>query len=119
MADGRGRAGTWCSSCRWSRGRRGSPWGRGGAGLVGGDPDDRTSYQIADFQRGPPLLLLGALFAAAVLVLGRWRGLAALAALALSFVVLLLFVLPAILAGATRWPSRWSARRRSCSWCST
>jgi hypothetical protein len=34
-----------------------------------------------------------------VLALGRWRGLAALAALGLSFVVLLLFVLPAILAG--------------------
>ena len=38
-------------------------------------------------------------FAAAVLLLGRWRGLAALAALGLSFLVLLVFVLPAILAG--------------------
>jgi hypothetical protein len=34
-----------------------------------------------------------------VLVLGRWRGLAALAALAVSFGLLLLFVLPAILDG--------------------
>ncbi|MGW4113549.1 YibE/F family protein [Actinosynnema sp. NPDC004786] len=65
----------------------------------GGDPNDSTSYQLADFQRGVPLLLLAVLFVAAVLLLGRWQGLAALGALALSFVVLVLFVLPAILAG--------------------
>jgi uncharacterized membrane protein len=65
----------------------------------GGDPDDPGSYQVVDFQRGGSLWWLAALFAAAVLALGRWRGLAALAALGLSFVVLLLFVLPAILAG--------------------
>ncbi|MFJ6673010.1 YibE/F family protein [Actinosynnema sp. NPDC091369] len=65
----------------------------------GGDPNDSTSYQLADFQRGVPLLLLAVLFAAAVLLLGRWQGLAALGALVLSFVVLVLFVLPAILAG--------------------
>jgi uncharacterized membrane protein len=68
-------------------------------GWSGADPDDAGSYQIVDFQRGAPLAWLAGLFAAAVLVLGRWRGLAALAALALSFAVLLLFVLPAILAG--------------------
>lgn len=60
---------------------------------------DPNSYQIQDFQRGSPLLLLAGLFALAVLALGRWRGLAALTALALSFAVLTLFVLPAILAG--------------------
>lgn len=65
----------------------------------GGDITDQTSFQIVDFQRGVPLLLLAALFALAVIVLGRWRGVAALAALGLSFLVLALFVLPAILAG--------------------
>ncbi len=65
----------------------------------GGDPDDPGSYQVVDFQRGGSLWWLAGLFAAAVLALSRWRGLAALAALALSFVVLLEFVLPAILAG--------------------
>lgn len=65
----------------------------------GGDPDDPGSYQVVDFQRGGSLWWLAGLFAAAVLALGRWRGLAALAALALSFAVLLMFVLPAILAG--------------------
>ena len=65
----------------------------------GGDPASSQSYQLADFQRGVPMLLLAVLFVAAVLLLGRWRGLAALGALALSFAVLVLFVLPAILAG--------------------
>jgi uncharacterized membrane protein len=65
----------------------------------GGNPDDPGSYQVIDFQRGASLVWLAVLFAAAVLVLGRWNGLAALAALGVSFAVLLMFVLPAILAG--------------------
>ncbi|GAA4660932.1 hypothetical protein GCM10023214_61300 [Amycolatopsis dongchuanensis] len=65
----------------------------------GGDPHDPGSYQIVDFQRGLPLAVLAGLFALAVVALGRWQGVAALGALVLSFVVLVLFVLPAILAG--------------------
>lgn len=65
----------------------------------GGNADDPGSYSVVDFQRGGSLWWLAGLFAAAVLVLGRWRGLAALVALALSFVVLILFVLPSILQG--------------------
>ncbi|NYI92476.1 putative membrane protein [Amycolatopsis endophytica] len=65
----------------------------------GGDAADPASYQLIDFQRGLPLVVLAALFAVAVVVLGRWHGLAALGALVLSFVVLVAFVLPAILAG--------------------
>jgi uncharacterized membrane protein len=68
-------------------------------GWSGGDPEDPGSYQIVDFQRGSSLLWLAVAFAAAVLLLGRWRGLAALVALGLSFVVLLVFVLPSILSG--------------------
>ncbi|UUV31629.1 YibE/F family protein [Amycolatopsis roodepoortensis] len=65
----------------------------------GGDVANPASFQIVDFQRGTPLLLLAGLFALAVIVLGRWRGLAALVALGLSFLVLAFFVLPSILAG--------------------
>ncbi|MBW0106820.1 YibE/F family protein, partial [Pseudonocardia sp. KRD291] len=65
----------------------------------GGDADDPGSYQITDFQRGTSLLWLAGAFALAVLALGRWRGLAALVALGLSFVILALFVLPSILGG--------------------
>lgn len=67
----------------------------------GADPVDPGAYQIIDFQRDSSLVWLAVLFAGAVLVLGRWRGLAALAALALSFAVLLLFILPAILDGSS------------------
>ena len=59
----------------------------------------RGAYQLVDFPRDMPLALLAALFAAVVLVLGRWQGLKALVALGLSFAVLALFVLPAIVAG--------------------
>lgn len=65
----------------------------------GGDPRDGQSYQLVDFQRDVPLALLAALFAVVVLVLGRWQGLKALGALVISFLVLVLFVLPAIIAG--------------------
>lgn len=66
---------------------------------AGANPESETSFQVVDFQRGGSMLVLGLIFAAAVLVLGRWQGLASLAALGLSFVVLVGFVLPAILAG--------------------
>ncbi|MPZ83861.1 MAG: YibE/F family protein [Actinophytocola sp.] len=65
----------------------------------GGDPTDGQSYQLVDFQRDVPLALLAGLFAVVVLVLGRWQGLKALLALGVSFGVLVLFVLPAIIAG--------------------
>jgi len=60
-----------------------------------------TRYQITDYQRGKPLLLLGLVFAAVVIGFARWRGLAALGGLAVTFTVLLAFVLPAVLAGSS------------------
>jgi uncharacterized membrane protein len=56
-------------------------------------------YYFSDYERRTPLIALGLLFAVAVVVLGRWRGLRALVGLAITFVVLTGFVLPAILAG--------------------
>jgi uncharacterized membrane protein len=56
-------------------------------------------YQIIDHQRGKPLLALGIAFAFAIIAFGRWRGLTALAGLAVTFAILLLFMVPAILAG--------------------
>ncbi len=67
---------------------------------AGGDPTEGSSYQLRDFQRGAPMAWLALLFAAAVLLLGRWKGLASLAALGFSFVVLIGYILPAILAGS-------------------
>ncbi|MFP5487912.1 MAG: YibE/F family protein [Acidimicrobiia bacterium] len=56
-------------------------------------------YSVYDFQRDRPMLLLVALFAAAVIGLGRWRGVGALAGLAASLLVIVWFTLPAILDG--------------------
>jgi len=63
-------------------------------------PDVDIAYQFSgDFQRRPVLLAALVVFAAAVIAIGRWRGVAALAGLASSLAILLLFVLPAILDG--------------------
>jgi uncharacterized membrane protein len=63
------------------------------------DADPQFRYFYVDRQRRSLLLGLAALFALAVVVLGRLRGVAALSGLAASFVVLFTFVLPAVLAG--------------------
>ncbi len=63
------------------------------------DPTGRVTYYISDYQRRFPLLALAALFAVVVVALGRWRGLAALAGLAVTVVVLAAFTLPAIADG--------------------
>jgi uncharacterized membrane protein len=56
-------------------------------------------YQYADRQRRPVLLWLAILFAVAVIALGRLKGVAALAGLGASLVVIILFMLPAMLDG--------------------
>jgi uncharacterized membrane protein len=62
--------------------------------------EDDFAYQFSgDRQRKPVLFWLAALFAVTVVVLGRLRGLAALAGLVASLGVLLVFVLPAIIDG--------------------
>ena len=66
---------------------------------TGGNPSDAGSYQIQDFQRSTSMVWLVALFAVAVLLLGRWRGLASLVALGFSFLVLVVYLFPAILTG--------------------
>ncbi|SCG58390.1 YibE/F family protein [Micromonospora humi] len=70
------------------------------------DPADPTvkAYNIAEHQRGTPLIWLVALFAAAIVAFGRWRGLAALGGLVASFAILLGFVLPGIGAGRSPLP---------------
>ncbi|HWH01491.1 MAG TPA: YibE/F family protein, partial [Pilimelia sp.] len=64
------------------------------------DPETgASSYAFRDHQRARPMLWLVALAVAAIVAFGRWRGVTSLLGLAASFAVLLLFVLPAILAG--------------------
>jgi uncharacterized membrane protein len=56
-------------------------------------------YRFVDKDRGGTLLILALVFAAAVVVLGGLRGVAALGGLAVSLLVLLMFILPAIIEG--------------------
>ncbi|MGB8858362.1 MAG: YibE/F family protein, partial [Ilumatobacteraceae bacterium] len=82
--------------------------GRGKVPEVGDDlvltatrlSDGTTIYNFADYERSSAMWVLVVLFVVTVLALGRWRGLGALAGLALSVVVLVAFVLPALLQGA-------------------
>ncbi|MFD3399654.1 YibE/F family protein [Kribbella sp. NPDC058693] len=56
-------------------------------------------YSYVDHDRTNSLLVLAAIFAVAVVALSRWRGFAALIALAVTAVMLTQFILPAILHG--------------------
>lgn len=74
-------------------------------------PDDRVvlnhtpqaeegfRYSLADRERRSVLVWLALLFAGIVVLLGRLRGFAALAGLAASIGILLLFILPSVLGG--------------------
>ncbi|MFF3917847.1 YibE/F family protein [Streptomyces sp. NPDC001852] len=57
-------------------------------------------YSVTDVNRKFPMTLLAGIFALAVVVVGRLRGVMALVALAVSFLVLTLFILPAVLQGS-------------------
>ncbi|MEW2254045.1 YibE/F family protein [Streptomyces sp. NPDC047869] len=57
-------------------------------------------YSVTDVNRKFPMALLAGIFALAVVVVGRMRGVMALVALAVSFLVLTFFILPAILQGS-------------------
>ncbi|MCK8676340.1 YibE/F family protein [Streptomyces lichenis] len=57
-------------------------------------------YSVTDVDRTLPMALLAGIFALAVVAVGRLRGVMALVALAVSFAVLTLFILPAILQGS-------------------
>ena len=61
---------------------------------------DGPIYGIVDLQRGTKLLVLLAAFSLALIAFGRWRGVTALIGLAVTFGILLVFMVPAIIAGA-------------------
>jgi uncharacterized membrane protein len=67
--------------------------------LAYGGAEGELNYVFYEFQRSTPMLLLLLFFIAAVLLLGRWRGVGALAGLAASLGVIVLFTLPSLLSG--------------------
>ncbi|MEV1020097.1 YibE/F family protein [Streptomyces sp. NPDC050264] len=64
------------------------------------DAPENLQYSVTDANRKFPMALLAGIFAVAVVVVGRLRGVMALVALAVSFMVLTFFILPAILQGS-------------------
>lgn len=63
-------------------------------------PGQGTTWFVTDLRRLGALGWLAAALVAAVLLVGRWRGLRALVGLGLSLAVVMGFMLPAILAGS-------------------
>jgi uncharacterized membrane protein len=64
------------------------------------DAPHDLQYSVTDVNRKFPMALLAGIFALVVVAVGRMRGVMALIALAVSFAVLTLFILPAILQGS-------------------
>lgn len=67
---------------------------------------DSTFIAVSDLYRAPVLALLLGVFAAAVTIVGGWRGVRSLLALALTLAVILRIVVPLILGG---WDPVWVA----------
>ena len=62
--------------------------------------DGSVAVSFYDFERSTPLLLLLLVFVAVIVAFGGWRGVGALAGLALSLLIIGTFALPALLAGS-------------------
>ena len=63
-----------------------------------------TTYAFYDFERTWPLTVLAAVFAVVIVAVARWRGLRALVGIVVAFLVLVVFLLPALRDGAPAIP---------------
>ena len=68
------------------------------------DPTGATTYAFYDYERSWSLIGLAAVFAIVVVAVARWRGLRALIGIVVAFVVLVVFLLPALRDGASAVP---------------
>lgn len=68
------------------------------------DQQGTTTYGFYDYERTWPLAMLAMLFAVVIVAVARWRGLRALAGIFVAFVVLVVFMLPALRDGAPAVP---------------
>lgn len=68
------------------------------------DTQGATSYAFFDYERSWPLIALGFAFAVVIIAVARWRGLAALVGIGVAFLVIVLFLLPALRDGAPALP---------------
>lgn len=63
------------------------------------DTDGEEAYRIIDRYRLPSMAIIIVAFIVLILVLSRWQGVGSLAGLVVSFVVIMLYIVPAILRG--------------------
>ena len=70
-----------------------------GDGVIAGYEPSTGFWFYADLDRRTPLVVLALVFAAVVIALGRWRGIAALAGMAVTLAVLVVFVARSVLDG--------------------
>jgi len=68
------------------------------------DAQGSTTYAFYDFERGWPLVALALAFAVVIVAVARWRGLLALVGIVVAFLVLVVFLLPALRDGAPAVP---------------
>jgi uncharacterized membrane protein len=68
------------------------------------DGQGATSYSFYDFERGWALTGLAIAFAVVIAAVARWRGLLALVGIGVAFLVLVVFLLPALRDGAPAVP---------------
>jgi uncharacterized membrane protein len=66
---------------------------------MGSRPDGVLTVYFVDFVRVTPILWLTAIFAAAILIISRWKGLRSLLSMAFSLMVIIGFIIPRILSG--------------------
>ncbi|MGV0714115.1 YibE/F family protein [Mycolicibacterium sp. XJ662] len=68
------------------------------------DDAGTTTYSFYDYERTWPLIALAAVFALVVVAVARWRGLRAMVGIVVAFLVLVVFLLPALRDGAAAVP---------------
>lgn len=68
------------------------------------DQSGTTTYAFYDFERTWPLVALAVVFAVVIVAVARWRGLRALVGIVVAFLVLVVFLLPALRDGASAIP---------------
>lgn len=68
------------------------------------DASGTTTYSFYDYERAWPLVALAAAFAVVVALVAGWRGFRALIGIVIAFLVLVVFMLPALRDGAAAVP---------------
>jgi uncharacterized membrane protein len=68
------------------------------------DEAGATTYAFYDYERTWPLIALAAVFAVVIVAVAGWRGLRALIGIVVAFLVLVVFLLPALRDGAAAIP---------------